>query len=209
MDIRILNTKNRIQEGLIASMREIPLYRLKDKDVIEKSEISSSSFYKYYSDKIEVLDDIEAELLKEYRTALNNDARQLRTLQFPPNKKDIRLFVDKNTTEIVEYFSEKKSTLAVLTSDKGDPGFTSELIEMTAQVVKLLMEHYFKLYGQEDILKQKKFKLLMLSKWYAFCFVGPLLFWLEHSDEMAIRDAKELILSMILKSPYDVSTHGF
>ena len=51
MDIRIVNTKNRIQSGLIVAINSMPLYKIKDKDIIQKAQVSSSSYYKYYSDK--------------------------------------------------------------------------------------------------------------------------------------------------------------
>lgn len=204
-----MNTKNRIQKGLIVSMKEIPLYLLKDKDVIAKSEISSSSFYKYYSDKNEVLHDIETELLAQFQSALDQDVQEWSHLNHAPSKKDITLFVDKSINQILNFFSEKKNTLAVLTSENGDPAFTYKIIEMMAKVVEKLLTHYFQLYGQEEVLRQKHFKLVMLSKRYSLSFVGPLLFWLENSDEIAIKDAKKLMTSMILKSPYDLSTHGF
>ena len=57
VDIRITNTKNRIQQGLLKCMAEKPFREIYSRDVIAKAEISSRTFYHYYSNKNEVLDD--------------------------------------------------------------------------------------------------------------------------------------------------------
>ncbi|MCT3614938.1 TetR/AcrR family transcriptional regulator, partial [Lactobacillus acidophilus] len=88
MDIRIVNTKNRIQSGLIVAINSMPLYKIKDKDIIQKAQVSSSSYYKYYSDKSEVLRDLENSLFSEFRIALSMDSKNWGTVNHAPSKKD-------------------------------------------------------------------------------------------------------------------------
>lgn len=211
MDIRIVNTKNRIQSGLIVAINSMSLYKIKDKDkdIIQKAQVSSSSYYKYYSDKSEVLRDLENSLFSEYRIALSMDSKNWGTVNHAPSKKDISRLIDSNINELINYFNKHKDMLQPLISENGDPGFKNQIIDVTTNTVKKLIIYYFHLYNQEYILKKDKLKLTLLARRYALSFLGPLFAWLEYTDEMTLKETKKLMKQMILNSPYDISTHGF
>lgn len=159
MDIRIVNTKNRIQSGLIVAINSMPLYKIKDKDIIQKAQVSSSSYYKYYSDKSEVLRDLENSLFSEFRIALSMDSKNWGTVNHAPSKKDISRLIDSNINELINYFNKHKDMLQPLISENGDPGFKNQIIDVTTNTVKKLIIYYFHLYNQEYILKKDKLKL--------------------------------------------------
>ena len=209
MDIRIVNTKNRIQSGLIVAINSMPLYKIKDKDIIQKAQVSSSSYYKYYSDKSEVLRDLENSLFSEFRIALSMDSKNWGTVNHAPSKKDISRLIDSNINELINYFNKHKDMLQSLISENGDPGFKNQIVGVTTNTVKKLIVYYFHLYNQEYILKKDKLKLTLLARRYALYFLGPLFAWLEYTDEMTLKETKKLMKQMILNSPYDISTHGF
>lgn len=209
MDIRIVNTKNRIQSGLIVAINSMPLYKIKDKDIIQKAQVSSSSYYKYYSDKSEVLRDLENSLFSEFRIALSMDSKNWGTVNHAPSKKDISRLIDSNINELINYFNKHKDMLQPLISENGDPGFKNQIIDVTTNTVKKLIIYYFHLYNQEYILKKDELKLTLLARRYALSFLGPLFAWLEYTDEMTLKETKKLMKQMILNSPYDISTHGF
>ena len=209
MDIRIVNTKNRIQSGLIVAINSMPLYKIKDKDIIQKAQVSSSSYYKYYSDKSEVLRDLENSLFSEFRIAISMDSKNWGTVNHAPSKKDISRLIDSNINELINYFNKHKDMLQPLISENGDPGFKNQIIDVTTNTVKKLIIYYFHLYNQEYILKKDKLKLTLLARRYALSFLGPLFAWLEYTDEMTLKETKKLMKQMILNSPYDISTHGF
>ncbi|AZN76229.1 regulator [Lactobacillus acidophilus] len=209
MDIRIVNTKNRVQSGLIVAINSMPLYKIKDKDIIQKAQVSSSSYYKYYSDKSEVLRDLENSLFSEFRIALSMDSKNWGTVNHAPSKKDISRLIDSNINELINYFNKHKDMLQSLISENGDPGFKNQIIDVTTNTVKKLIIYYFHLYNQEYILKKDKLKLTLLARRYALSFLGPLFAWLEYTDEMTLKETKKLMKQMILNSPYDISTHGF
>lgn len=209
MDIRVTNTKNRIQNGLIAAIKDEPLYEVKDKDIISKAQVSSSSYYKYYSDKSDVLHDLEKDLIAKFQVALSADSKNWGTTNHSPNKKDISRMVDNNINKLIDYFNDHKNLLAPLVSKNGDPGFSYQLFDLTTSTVKKLIIYYFHLYNQEYILQRDTKKLTMVAKRYAMSFLGPLFSWLEYSNDMTINETKDLMKMMILNSPYDISTHGF
>ena len=63
MDVRSVVTKNKIKMALLNCIKEKPLANILNKDIIAKSEVSARTFYHYYSDKDEVLNEIENEIL--------------------------------------------------------------------------------------------------------------------------------------------------
>lgn len=209
MDIRIINTKNRIQAGLVAAIRQKPLFEVRDKDIIQEAQVSSSSYYKYYADKNHVLKDVEAGLLNEFKNALSTDSKNWGVVNHAPNKKDVSRLIDRNINKLTEYFNDHKATLAPLISRNGDPAFVYDLIDMTTNIVKRLIIYYFRIYNQEGILKEDELKLKIVSKRYALAFLGPLFIWLEDSADMPLKETKQMMKLMILNSPYDISTHGF
>lgn len=209
MDIRIINTKNRIQKGLIAAMKEEPLYQVKDKDVISKAEILSASYYKYYADKGEVLKDLEKELLDQFHEALSHDAQNWRTETHAPSKKDIERLIDRNIDQIIDFFNQHVDYIAVLISDNGDPYFAHQLIDSTSKMVTKMIIYYFHIYNQEHILKKDLFKLQFTAQRYAQAFLDPLFIWSQNPADLSLNDTKKMMRVMVLRSPYETSTHGF
>ncbi|EEJ71358.1 TetR/AcrR family transcriptional regulator [Lactobacillus ultunensis] len=207
MDVRIINTKNRIQTGLITVVKQKPLYQIKDKDIINKAEISAASYYKYYRDKSDVLRDLENDLITEYKKALFTDSQGWLSLKYGPNKKEISERIDKNISNLINFVSDKKSVITILISRNGDPAFKAEMLELTTQVIKKMLVRFFQIYGQISRLDGKEFKIDILSKRYAHSFLDSLFFWLNHFDKMTLNDVKAMIKDMILRSPYDISTH--
>ncbi|MGN1272737.1 MAG: TetR/AcrR family transcriptional regulator [Lactobacillus sp.] len=208
MDIRIANTKNRIQAGLIKAIEEEPLYKIKDKDVIANAQVSAASFYKYYSDKSKVLTDLEDELMAKFKKAVAIDIQNWQTVNHSPSKKDMNRMIDQNLNELIDFAIKNREYVSTLLSQNGDPGFQHRIVDYTSKIIERTIVYYYSIYNQQHILSQNNFKLKIISKQYALSFLGPLLIWEKNSDELTVKDIKSLIKIMVLKSPYDLSTHG-
>lgn len=207
MDIRITNTKNRIQAGLIKAIEKKPLYKIKDKDVIAEAQVSAASFYKYYSDRSEVLTDLENELMIKFKQALASAIKNWQTINHSPSKKDMNRLIDQNLNELINFAIKNREYVSTLLSENGDPGFQHRIIDYTAKLIERTIIYYYSIYKQQHILNQNDFKLRIISKQYALSFLGPLLIWENNSDKLTVRDIKSLIKVMVLKSAYDFSTH--
>ncbi|QQP28855.1 TetR-like C-terminal domain-containing protein [Lactobacillus ultunensis] len=207
MDIRIVSTKNRIQGGLISVIKQKPLYQIKDKDIINEAEVSAASYYKYYRDKSQVLKDLETELIKQFSTALYADSKGWLSLKYGPNKKEISNRIDNNLSNLIAFTSSKKEVITVLISKNGDPAFKAKMLELTAAVIKRLLIRFFQIYDQLSRLDGKKFEIDTLANVYSYAFLGSFFFWLNHTDKMSVNDCKKMVKDMILRSPYDISTH--
>lgn len=209
MDIRIINTKNRIQNGLIAALKDKPLYQLKDKEIISKAEISSASYYKYYSDKGQVLRDLEQSLIAEYQVAIDHDVKEWKAVSHSLSKKDFISFIDYHLAGIINFFRQRADYLSVLISPHGDPSFTDRLFVMTEDVSKKIIIYYFRAFNRHPFMHKENLSLSINAQMYTLSFLYPLFSWIKRSPEMSVGDAKDLMKTMILRSPCDVSVHGF
>lgn len=209
MDIRIINTKNRIEKGLIEAMKKTPLIQLRDKEVIAAAEVSSGTFYKYYSDKIDVLNNIEKRLFTEYDQCLQNLNKNWTGLKFSPNKRRLHSLIEHKSQEFLDFFNRNSEALAVLISPNGDPAVLNKMIDMMASAISKILIYYYHIYKQEHSLLENKFKLKIVSLQFGREILYPFLIWINHKDNFTTKDVKELIYQSITFSPYDISQHNF
>ncbi|MCI1290269.1 MAG: TetR/AcrR family transcriptional regulator [Lactobacillus sp.] len=209
MDIRIINTKNRIEKGLIKAMKETPLIRLRDKEVIAAAEVSSGTFYKYYNDKIDVLNNIEERVFAEYDQCLQLLTKNWTILKFSPNKSRIHGMIENKAQEFLDFFNRNSETLSILISPNGDPAVLNKMIYMMSSAVSKIMIYYYHMYKQEHSLFKKKLEFKLLSLQYGRDILYPFLIWINNKDSFTTQDVKELIYQSIIFSPYDVSKHYF
>lgn len=114
VDIRITNTKNRIQQGLLKCMAEKPFREIYSRDVIAKAEISSRTFYHYYSNKNEVLDDTEDELIQGLKKAMEADRKDIRKLDHLATNEEIIERFETAFRETVDYWILNRTTFLTL-----------------------------------------------------------------------------------------------
>lgn len=181
---------------------------MKDKDIIEKSQVSAASFYKYYSDKSEVLDDLENDLMAKFRKAVAKDIKHWQTMNHSPSKKDMDRLIDQNINELINFATENHEYVSTLLSRNGEANFQYRIIEYSTKMIERAIIYYYSLYHQERLLSKQNAKLQFISRQYALAFLEPLLIWQHHSDQMTVRDIKSMIKLNVMKSPYELSPHG-
>lgn len=109
---------------------------MKDKDIIEKSQVSAASFYKYYSDKSEVLDDLENDLMAKFRKAVAKDIKHWQTMNHSPSKKDMDRLIDQNINELINFVTENHESVSTLLSRNGDANFPYRIIEYSTKMIE-------------------------------------------------------------------------
>lgn len=209
MDIRVVNTQSRIQAGLIRTISQKPLITIKDKDVITNAEVAPGTFYKYFSDHIEVLQSIEKELINSYSKALSESSKHWLSLKHSASKKDIDHLLKNHTEEVTNFFLEYYKEVLILTSRNGDPAFTHKLIEMLDPIVKRLIIYYFRIYGQAERVLQAPERLDYISYNFSITFTCATLYFLRHSDKFSKDAMKNYTIDALISSPYDMTQHGF
>ena len=71
-DRRIIRTKNAVQSALLELLAEKPLSEITVTELAQTADINRKTFYNYYSDVSMVLEEIENQIVDDFRTALKD-----------------------------------------------------------------------------------------------------------------------------------------
>lgn len=63
-DLRVLKTEKAIREAFLDLRKELPLEKVRVIDICRRAMINPSTFYKHYSDVIELSEHMETDLVK-------------------------------------------------------------------------------------------------------------------------------------------------
>lgn len=131
----VLRTKARIRDALIALMRDKPVRRITVSELIEKADVSRSTFYAYYRDVYDLKDSIEDAFLREIRAQYDALAQIPRTEEEHPI-----------TTAVFEIFRRYSGQLAVLLGPNGD----MEFLEKFRSVARAILDELWRgRYGDQ------------------------------------------------------------
>lgn len=70
-DLRIIKTKEAMHQALITLLKEKPYEQISAKDVIEKARVNRTTFYRYYSGLVSLVDEIIGQFKQEFADILN------------------------------------------------------------------------------------------------------------------------------------------
>lgn len=129
IDLRVIKTKKAIKSAFLELMREEGFVSINVKKIIELAEINRGTFYIHYTDKYDLLNKIEEELLSSLLEITNaspyNEFKSEHT-----NWEEFHTFF----ALFVKYVYEQGELFTLLQSEKGDPAFMSKFYEMCRTV---------------------------------------------------------------------------
>lgn len=161
MDVRSVVTKNKIKMALLNCIKEKPLANILNKDIIAKSEVSTRTFYHYYLDKDEVLNEIENEILAGLKKVNDQDYQNVTQVSSPLTNETNVALAQKEFKFLIDYCDTVKEEGTILLSSNGDIRIgASEVagtIIIAAQKVK-----------KESDQKSLSFLLLLVYQLYSF-----------------------------------------
>jgi Transcriptional regulator len=77
MDVRTINTKNRILNGLIKVLSTQKLSECRTINIINQAEVSKKTFYNYFKNKKDFIHWVETNILTSLKNALQKDRTSL------------------------------------------------------------------------------------------------------------------------------------
>lgn len=72
-DLRVVKTKETMHNALIELLHEKPFDEISAKDVIEKARVNRTTFYRYYSGMVSLVDEVIAGVKQEFARMLANE----------------------------------------------------------------------------------------------------------------------------------------
>ncbi|MEE6685321.1 TetR/AcrR family transcriptional regulator [Limosilactobacillus fermentum] len=131
LDIRIQNTKSRIQNGLLELLKQKPLNDITTKDIIESAEASRKTFYIYYKDKRDLLMEIEGAIITDLQEALKEDRKCLTQHSSFPDKEEIFRLSQESFAHTVQVCSDYREVSRILLSPNGDINLLTRIKRIT------------------------------------------------------------------------------
>lgn len=199
VDIRITNTKNRIQQGLLKCMAEKPFREIYSRDVITKAEISSRTFYHYYSNKNEVLDDTEDELIQGLKKAMESDRKDIRKLDHLATDEEIIENFETAFRETVDYWILNRTTFLTLLSENGDIAFLKKVYDATEK--EFLVRTRITYGSDKEIKENKNFSFKVAIKNYVSSIIWTISYLLQYGDKLSPLEMRKIVGEIQVNSP--------
>lgn len=197
-----------IRKSFIEELKTRPLYTIKDAEIANDAHVALSTYYRYYdADKRKLLSSIEQDLMDSFKKALSEAFKPWLNLNHSPSKKDIVAYMNKSLDPLLKYGRENRDELLAISSHNGDPKLASQMLEILSDKISVLINHYFKLYHQENELRNNALYFEFTAYRYSMDIIGTIRFWLKHQDEMTAVECKKMVSDVMMYSSYDFTTH--
>lgn len=198
-DRRSMRTKKLIRNALSELIEERGYNNISITDIAEKADINRGTFYLHYTDKYDLLEKVENEVIQELRDSIDATGNiAAASMDFICNKDS----VDKPMPFMIgifEYIKENSAFMRAMLGPKGDPKFhlkIKELIETSLFERKLV-----KTFRRENMLiPQEYFISYVLS-----AHLGVIQQWLESGMEKSPEDMALILSKMFLLGPFKVA----
>lgn len=188
MDVRTINTRQRILTGLIRTLSKRKLSECRTIDIIQQAEISKKTFYNYFRNKEDFIHQVEEDILTNLKSSLRRD-RQILTSTHHATAQEIVHLAGSAFDETLKYCDEHKDELAVLLSNNGD-------INLYHAIVNLANEEFVArapyLFGITPAKVKESFLYHFFQTLYVDEIINLLIFWLNHRDTMSVDNVKYL-----------------
>lgn len=204
MDIRKINTLNRIKEGFIAVLDSKKLSEVTTNDIVNSAEISKKTFYNYYQNKHELLHDIEDELLNKLQQALITDRETLKNDNHLPDTDEIKNLASVAFNQTLSFCNENKHFLVNLLSSNGDMQLYQMIVELANDEFDARVPY---LFGDIDISKadvKSPLPFAFIKTLYINTIINLLMLWGAAPDSLSINEIKSIAGLVQTKSPVEL-----
>lgn len=188
MDIRNINTRNRIVNGLIKTLTTKKWTECRTVDIIENAEISKKTFYNYYKNKEDLLHQVEHKIISRLSEALAQDRQTLKATKHASTKEFVNL-ANSAFDQTLHYCDEHKDELAVLLSNNGDINLYHAIVNLANQEFVYRMPH---LFGVSEKAMANNPVYTLFQTIYVNAIINLLIFWLNHRYTMSVSQVKHL-----------------
>lgn len=115
LDARVRYTKMVIQTNFVGLLKKKPLNKITVKEICALAEINRATFYKYYADAYDVMEQMEDAILQELKEVMQDSVRD---------------GVSRTMVRILEKMKEDGARYIALFSDNGDPRFPIKIFKL-------------------------------------------------------------------------------
>lgn len=185
-----------IRQSFIELLRTQGFDRISVKMILEKDHISRTSFYKYYEDKYDLMNQVQQDLLDSFGVQFQQ------FLNAHPNMEVIHgIPADQEMyCSIFDFVNEHYDLLACLFGPNGDGLFFDRVMEYIKQLKPLMMEFVDHADRFNDLQWDN------INSFLAYGYLGVITKWLNQGEERMPAEEMATMLSDIVHSYFTDST---
>lgn len=169
------NTKQRIMDAFWDIYTQKRIEKITVKEITLKAEINRSTFYEYFLDVYDVLEQIELSLIPNIN-------------ELPPIKINDTNF-GMPADLFIKLFGEKEKYYVVLLGENGDPSFNKKFKESIKPIISGLLK---------DTDHESK-KLDFVIEYLLSAMAGIMQYWFENKDSLTAEEIIELTSTLMDK----------
>ena len=165
---RTILTKRILKDSLLELMQTKPIFKITIKEICDLSDMSRSTFYLHYQDQYELLEDIEAEVLKNTFENLSEMDTELNSLD------SIEIFL--------KYIQKNKTTFSILLCQTENKDFQERIVNSVQKYIKSIVPASY-----EDDKEEYIYKFIMYGS------INVLINWINNDFNLSSRELAKLI----------------
>jgi AcrR family transcriptional regulator len=168
MDIRTKFTKKALKDSLIELMKTIPIQNIPVKAIYAGAEVSRSTFYTYYDNQYDLLEDIQNEIFDNFEAGYGKHLTETAWRES-----------SSNFEEALRYIADNHDSIQVVLGENGDINFQKKLIEKHIIDMKKMMKRILDKSTDEKI--ERSYSVFIMNGSLAL-----LQDWIKHGMDIPI-----------------------
>jgi AcrR family transcriptional regulator len=182
-DIRVQFTRKVLRDSLVELMKGQSILHISIREICETAGVSRSTFYTYYKDQYELLEQIEEETLIEVDKLI----KKYNPSGAMPAAKELTALVE----NVLHYVAGNYNSIQVLLSENGESDFQRKFAKFLTDCIRK-----YRNTGQTKTLPDEQ-TLSYCSVFMRDGCIAILQEWLKNSMDMSIRDMAKLLARLV------------
>ena len=184
-DLRIQKTRRDLRGAIIELIKQKPIEKISVKEICDTALITRMTFYKYYEDKYQLLDDTFIEIKDQILASV--PTQEVTSIE------DATKYTCELITTVINFIQKNFDIIQALKKNSNN-----EIMEMITNISEGAISE---LLNKASEIRPLRYPIPMTSSFVFGGFMGTLNYWLEHpSDEnfknvnLLVQDVKNNIL---------------
>lgn len=160
----VRRAKNGFKSAFISLIKEIGYSKITVTDIVERADYNRSSFYKYFTDKEAITEEVINEIVEGYTEACRKTYTSNQNVYYIKNTKQ-------HSNGIFEYIYNNSIYFDLLAVDDTIPGLASRIIE----TIKLILKEEVSIFTDEKVEYNSEY----IINFRAYGVYGAMLQWIK------------------------------
>jgi len=130
-DLRVIRTRKLIKSAFLELMQTVGFERITVQSLSQKAMINRSTFYLHYSDKYDLLDSLEDEMLQGLKGIIMELPVDIIATQGLDAEQSMAVFL-----RVLEYIQQEREFFLLITGESGSPTFMQKMGETIKSVMR-------------------------------------------------------------------------